>query len=267
MQRTAHIYGEHEVSRLEEVQKLLVEEGYVGGPKESTAKEEAPGERVPRDDTGRDDTAESDEEDQVTEEQVEETRYSVKDLAAKLELTPAQLYNSLDIRLSDGSTMTLSALKDMAIKGKTIDSHTERRDKDYNELMIQRKEVNDVMSTLQAEGRVTEETINKIRAQNDQRIAAEMQLLIKALPDWENQSTREREVKQITDYSRSYGISPQELDALVTDHRLMKLIRDAATKPVSKPKDIIPVRKAPSTPKVTGNSKVDKLAAITALIN
>mgnify|MGYP003504100358 CR=1 FL=1 len=245
------------MSRLDEVDALLREEGYVSGPEEEVKEVD---ERSDGDDTGRD-------EEEASEEEVEE-RYTVKDLASKLETTPAKLYAAMDIKLSDGSTMTLSELKDLAVKGKSIDTHTEKRDKDYNELMVQRKEINDVFEKLSTEGKLTEDTINKIRESNDKRIASEMKLLMKALPDWENQSIRNKEINQIAEYSRQYGISQQELDALVTDHRLMKLIRDAATKPMNKPKEIAPSgRSHKVNTKVDTTTTAGKINAISALLN
>jgi len=270
MQRTAHIYGEHEVSKLDDVTKLLTEEGYVGRPKEST---EETVQRVPRDDTGRDederDGEELEETEATSEEAKEETRYSVKDLAAKLELTPKQLYAAMDVKLSDGSTMTLSELKDLAVKGKSIDSHTERRDKDYNELMVQRREVETIAQKLANEGKLSEATIQEVKEQYNQRMASEMKLLLKALPDWENQSIRTKEVKQVAEYARQYGISSQELDALVTDHRLMKLIRDVATKPVKQSKEPAPIGRVPKTmqAKVDTTTTAGKVQAISALLN
>lgn len=241
------------MSKLEDVTKLLEEE-YVSRPESDPVQEEERDEAV---DEGTE-----------TEEVQEETRYSVKDLAAKLEVQPKDLYKSLDIKLSDGSTMSLSELKDLAVKGKHIDEHTVKRDKDANELMVQRKEINDVMELLTTSGKVTEDMINKVREQNDMRMASEMKLLLKALPDWESQSVRNKEVKAIGDYARQYGITPTELDALITDHRLMKLIRDVATKPVSKPKDIAPIRKAMPKAQVTStNNMSDKLNKISELIN
>lgn len=241
------------MNKLEEVTKLLQGEPDVSGLESDTIQEEE------RDDT----TGETE-----AEEVQEETRYTVKDLAAKLEVQPKDLYKALDVKLSDGSTMSLSELKDLAVKGKHIEEHTTKRDKDYNELMVQRKEFNDLVEELSGTGKVSEDMINKVREQNDRRMASEMKLLLKALPDWENQSTRNKEVKAISEYARQYGITQSELDSLVTDHRLMKLIRDVATKPVNKPKDVAPIRKAPSKAPVTStNSMSDKLNRISELIN
>lgn len=241
------------MSKLEDVTKLLEEE-YVSRPESSPVQEEERDEAV---DEGTE-----------AEEVQEETRYTVKELAAKLEVQPKDLYKALDVKLSDGSTMSLSELKDLAVKGKHIDEYSAKRDKDANELMIQRKEINDVMTELSSSGKITEEMINKVREQNEARMASEMKLLLKALPDWENQSTRTKEVKAIGDYARQYGITPSELDALITDHRLMKLIRDVATKPVSKTTDVTPIRRAPSKAPVTStNNMADKLNKISELIS
>lgn len=246
------------MSRLEDVQKLLEEAGHVSQPKRDIEEEEEP--------VATDEPTDDGETEEAVQE--EETRYTVKELAAKLETTPAKLYAAMDVKLSDGTTMTLSELKDLAVKGKTIDTYSAQREKDYNELMVQRKEVTDVMQNLSNEGKLTEETINKVRELNNQRLASEMKLLLKALPEWESQSIREREVKQIGEYVRQYGLSNSEVDSLVTDHRLMKLIRDVATKPMNKPKDIAPSgRQSVAKPKADTTTTAGKLAAISALIN
>jgi hypothetical protein len=247
------------MSKLEDIHNLLLEEGHVGRHKEET--DEDTGLVEPSGDVG-----DSDDEEGVQQEDKEVQRRSVKDLAAKLEITPKELYNTLDVKLSDGTVMTLSELKDLAIKGKSSDQSDERRNKDYNELMVERKQLNDVFTKLSSEVRLSEETINTVKAYNDEHMAKEMKLFIKAVPEWESQSNREKEVKQITNYAQQYGISGNELDALVTDHRLLKLIRDVATKPVNKPTDITPMRKAPVKTMPT-NTKQEKLAAIAALIN
>lgn len=249
------------MSKVDEVTTILQGVFNVGGPKEEV---EEVTQRSDRDDTGREDDSDG------TEEEVQGTSetYSVKDLAKKLETTPAKLYESLSVPLSDGTTMTLSELKDLAVKGKTIDTHSERRDKDYNEIMIQRKEVSDVAQMLHSEGKLTEETINKLRERENNRITSEMEKLVRTLPDWENQSIRAKEIKQISQFTAQYGLSPLELDALVTDHRLMKLIRDVATKPMNKPTDIQPSgRSKPTQAKVDTTTKAGKLQAISALIN
>lgn len=59
-------------------------------------------------------------------------------------------------------------------------------------------------------------------------IERELQILSRVLPKWENPKTAEYEQGLIIGMARKYGVSRSELETLIQDHRLVKMLRDAA---------------------------------------
>ena len=102
-------------------------------------------------------------------------------------------------------------------------------------------------------------------------------LLAKVLPTWKDPAVAKREEKSIMQLTSKYGLSQAETEALVTDHRLVKLLRDVAVRGgVNQAMSSTP--KAASRAQRPNNdsykrataldaSKQDKLSAITELIN
>jgi hypothetical protein len=115
--------------------------------------------------------------------------------------------------------MTLSEMKD---KVSNMHMETKRVQEQENALMIQRQEINAIMQTI---GEVPPEVHQALKQQHQANLVRENQLMIDAVPDWKDTKvfTQDRiTMKSLTD---SYGFSEQELNT-VTDHRLVKMIRD-----------------------------------------
>lgn len=244
------------MSKLEEVAALL--RGDVEEEKQDVSEPEA----VSADDEAAEPAAES-----ASEQDKEPERFSVKGLAEKLELSPKQVYEQLAVNLGD-KEYSLSQVKDLAKLGLKQEEREERRTSDYNKLMRERKEFDDVVRAVQASGvEIPQAFADEVKAVKAKRDAAEMSALARVLPEWEEASTRSKEIKQITELAATYGMGKQELDLLVTDHRLMKLLRDTAVALVKK-QDVAPRSKpAPRTPTPIGNGRADKVSAIARLIS
>lgn len=73
-----------------------------------------------------------------------------------------------------------------------------------------------------AEQQVQADHVERLRT----HIQAEAEKLVEAIPEWKKPDTAKAEREKIADYARSYGYTDQELGA-VTDHRLIRILRDA----------------------------------------
>lgn len=114
------------------------------------------------------------------------------------------------------------------------------RDQDPEAYYQQRehdREMQERLSAVQKEReRVEQERQQTQKAETQRRLAIERDLLMSALPEWTNDETRQRDIRSIQSYGESVGFSGEELGA-ITDHRVLKVLRDAAqTQAVSKPR-------------------------------
>ena len=203
----------------------------------------------------------------------ENVRRTVKDLAKDLGITAEQLYETLEIKLPTGESYNLSALKDMAAKGVEADKVVAKYNSDANSLLASRKEIYTLVDLLKAEGKVSDKIVNQARQQIADKDKRETELLSAAIPSWEIKTNRDNDLKAIYGFVSQYGIGSKELDSLVTDHRLVKMIRDVSIKTEeNKPKNDILNKPAGRgvVPKVSIKKPVtrqEKLDAVAALIS
>jgi hypothetical protein len=141
--------------------------------------------------------------------------------------------------------------------------------------MNDRRQIDTIIGMLGAN--VPPEIAEAYKAHHNARIERELESLKRVLPAWNKPQVAEYEQKLIVGMAQKYGISKPELEYMATDHRLVKMIRDAAltqdwkakhqtkaaraaTRATQSPQDAIKRAQAPDA------SKQDKLRAINALI-
>jgi len=195
----------------------------------------------------------------------EPERQTVRTLAEKLGVKESEVYGLLDIGLPNDKHYTLGELKDLAVQGIGLTKTTAKLEKDATDLLVQRRELQMVAEKMAATGRISQAEVDEMRQTEEKRLAAEVQNFRRSVPSWDDPVIRSRETSTITEHARAYGLSMPEFEKLVTDARLMKLIRDAAiNKPEQKP--VIQPRKAPQQAARTGNSRRDTISQVAALL-
>ena len=67
---------------------------------------------------------------------------------------------------------------------------------------------------------------NDAKKANKERVDRERVKLYEVIPEWKNSEVAVREAREIQDYGKSLGFSEEDLK--ITDHRIVKLLRDGA---------------------------------------
>jgi hypothetical protein len=141
--------------------------------------------------------------------------------------------------------------------------------------MNDRRQIDTIIGMLGAN--VPPEIAEAYKAHHNAHIERELESLKRVLPAWNKPQVAEYEQKLIVGMAQKYGISKPELEYMATDHRLVKMIRDAALtqdwkakhqtkaaraapRATQSPQDALKRAQAPDA------SKQDKLRAINALI-
>ena len=97
--------------------------------------------------------------------------------------------------------------------------------------------------------------------QHQQYLAHQESLLLSSLPDWTNPDTRRQETKDIHEFLTSnYGFNANDVSQ-VTDHRVVRLVRDAMKAQAGKQQADIAAKKVKTLPKITkpgAKVRVDK---------
>jgi hypothetical protein len=142
-------------------------------------------------------------------------------------------------------------------------------------IMNDRRQIDTIIGMLGAN--IPPEIAEAYKAHHNARIERELESLKRVLPAWNKPQVAEYEQKLIVGMAQKYGISKPELEFMATDHRLVKMIRDAALtqdwkakhqtkaaraapRATQSPQDALKRAQAPNA------SKQDKLRAINALI-
>jgi hypothetical protein len=260
------------LSKLEEVEAIL--KAATAAPIEATNEKELDDEHPPTDppdedeDTNGGSPDEPEGEDNGEDGEGDTTDYqTVKEIADRLGTSAKALYENIRIPMQDGDPVSLGELKDMVITGRNERALYEESSAD---LIGQRRNMETIAEILTPEQR---QTANDIITHNQQR---ELRLLEAVLPTWKDETVAKSEQKRIIELTAKYGLSKPELEALITDHRLVKLLRDVAIRPASAPvhsHGTVSPRKSSTNGDASyrrgiapGASKADKLSAINALL-
>jgi len=160
--------------------------------------------------------------------EADDAPYTLKELAAKLEVPAKALYD-LVIPLGDGESATLGEIKDMAKAGQAAqaeladlqDGLTDRE----NELLRGRIELAEIA---QAMGPNLPPAARQALAQ---RRAAHMEqqqaAMLRAIPQWANEKVYAADSAVMLDFVKQYGFNARDMES-IGDHKLVKLIYDVS---------------------------------------
>ena len=151
---------------------------------------------------------------------------TVKQLAAKLEMTPKQVYSALSLDMG-GKSLTLGEIKDRAkelVKSdKTLADAESHQLAAENEILRKHQAL---ALTIKAIGRQPSEAeTNQAQALHDQYVREQQGLQLTSIPDWSDAEVQQADSKLIGKVLVEYGFSPVEIGQVV-DHRQVKLLRD-----------------------------------------
>lgn len=211
---------------------------------------------------------------------------TLKELAAELKIEPKELY-SVAIPMGEGKTMTLGEIKNLAKEAGDIKQRMEEYESTEtersNDIMRARDELNLLVSALgqnvPPQARAAMEEITQ------RQLAQERAAMLNAIPQWRDKKAMLADQEEILDFVKRYGFNERELSA-VSDHRLVKLLRDMAKGHAAAKQAAAQAKKPPKQPQSTGKpaaagnslrsaiarakqsgaSRSDKLAGISALL-
>ena len=150
------------------------------------------------------------------------------DLAESLGVELDDLYN-LKVTTSDGETVTIQELK--SLQGKQDDivlrelEFEETRASKEGDLRQAQNELAEVVAAL-PDGTLKPEVMEKLRAKNAKRIEVEQSRTLKAIPTWNDDATRENDMKGMAMHLERFGF-PANYLASIVDHRQWVFIRES----------------------------------------
>ena len=152
---------------------------------------------------------------------------TVKALAEKLGIEPAELYQSLRIDLAEGQSVSLGEFKDRAKDLVEADAllaeASERQLTVENELLAKNQAMVRQMQQLGIQ--LTPEAQREADEQAKQYRAHQASLALQAMPEWKDEKARGVDIARIERIATEYGFSEAE-QGILLDHRLLKLFRD-----------------------------------------
>ena len=154
---------------------------------------------------------------------------TVKDLADKLDIKPAELYSSLQIDVG-GKSISLSEFKDRAKDLQRADDMlTDARDHaltSENDLLRKNRALQLAMQQL---GRpLTDAEVQRAATIHNEYAREQEALSVAAISDWKDPARQNADYKLIGALLSDYGYTPAESGA-IHDHRLVKILRDFST--------------------------------------
>lgn len=158
-----------------------------------------------------------------------ESGLTVKALAEKLGIKPAELYKDLQISVGDGEVMSLSTVKDRAqelVRADTLLAEAEEnKTAAENEILRMTNELSLVAQRLGRQPTDAEKA--EAQALRGNYVKEQNQLAVAAIPEWKDKAAQATELELMGATLVEYGFSPAEIQNTV-DHRQVKLIRDYA---------------------------------------
>ena len=155
------------------------------------------------------------------------TKLTVKDIAEKLELTPEQVYETLNLKIGD-EEISLGSLKDgvqdLNRANELRESAESHKTESENDILRQRRE----LAVAQQRVQPTEQE-KRIAEQNwSDYVAKENAATLEAIPDWKDTVKQTEGLQEVNKLLKEYAYSSAEIQTLV-DHRMLKLFNDHAT--------------------------------------
>ncbi|SFL44791.1 hypothetical protein [Shimia aestuarii] len=210
---------------------------------------------------------------------------SIKELATQLGTTPKKLYESLEIGLGDGETITLSEMKSQ-YKGQ----HEATRDivERENQLSAQHAQTLENLQLLNSvyddlKGKLSPETLQQLQERTNTAEAKERALMVQAMPELTDPAKLDTFRNDVAETMAQFGFKPHEL--VIRDHRIALAIKELIStkrqlkalmefEPTKTPprsqkpqgKRVKPSRTADLLNKARAGSNKDKAAAVDAIL-
>lgn len=174
----------------------------------------------------------------------------------------------LQVTLSDGKTVTIEELKSLQIKQdeivlRELDFEEARATKEGN-LRQAQTELAEIVSAL-PEGTIKPAVLEKLRAKNKVRVELEQSRTLTAIPTWEDEPTRTKDMTGMTAHLERFGFPANYLETVV-DHKMFVFIRESHLREqriknalekvrAGKPNPTTPTKTAAKIPGKTGVKK------------
>ena len=154
------------------------------------------------------------------------TSLSVKELAEKLDMKPAEVYAALKIKVGD-SEVSLSEFKDSAndlTRANELRELAESHKTDSeNEILRQRREI----AIAQQRYQPTEEEKQAADVEFQAYVQSENNAALRVIPEWKDPAQQKAGLDAIASLLNDYAFGPAETATMV-DHRYLKLMNDFA---------------------------------------
>ena len=152
---------------------------------------------------------------------------TLAEIAERLGMDPAALYAvAIPTGRGDGSTETLGALKDRALKAQGLEverlAWERERDGGRSELAKARAELQDLLAILPPAA-LAPATLQALRDRQERARGEQMRLLLAAEPSWRDERAYQQDLASIVALAADYGFSSEDVQSVV-DHRLMRLL-------------------------------------------
>lgn len=157
-------------------------------------------------------------------------KLDLKTVAERLQVEPAKLYQDLMVPIADGEELSVSELKDRYRSAKELDrlreEHTRARGEYEADRLRSERELQAILAAIPRES-ISPALAEEWQKQQREYLGREREALLRAIPDWTDAAVLTADRGEIEGYLKEYGFSRADLDN-VTDHRLLRLLRDAA---------------------------------------
>ena len=142
-----------------------------------------------------------------------------EEVQAEPEKAEVEIDYELVIPMPDGrDSMTLGQMKDRVNELERTDQQLIERE---NALMRQQAELTEAMEQM---GGIPPALQQQAAQRNEQRLRQEHDLMLKAIPEWSEKETFDRDRALIFETAKQYGLDNEI--GQISDHRIVKLLRD-----------------------------------------
>lgn len=154
---------------------------------------------------------------------------TLKELSEATGLSEEDLYKmAVPDGSEEGKSYSLSELKDAATKLNGVELREleleERASTREASLNRMQSEIEELFKLIPEKFR-TPELVEQISSKREATILRERQKALQVIPEWNDQTTREKEIGGIIEHLADYGLPPSYLQG-VADHRLLRYIRE-----------------------------------------
>lgn len=150
------------------------------------------------------------------------------DVAERLGVDVKDLYG-VELTTGKGKKVTLGSLKDLADKSEDFEvretQFAERVAKQEAEWTRAQTEFAELMSLVDPKA-IKPELRDKVRQKVDADVKRERELVLKTIPEWQDQTVREAELGAMVEFLKDFGIHESFLSATM-NHKLFRLVRYA----------------------------------------